>query len=136
MPSATLDKTAVTDALRGVQGPGAQDGLVAARAVEWVAACDGVVSVKLHLPGAAGADDYRTVDILGLRQDWSLDLSERHFGRAGVEIRAFDVTFDYHNHSERSYPIDDPRFESASPAAACSRARERTASATAPSPRT
>ncbi len=60
-------------------------------------------------------DDYRTVDLLGLRQDWSLDLSSRHFGRAGLELRAFDVNFDYVNFSERPFPIDDPRFEPSAP---------------------
>ncbi|MEM1330288.1 MAG: Mrp/NBP35 family ATP-binding protein [Planctomycetota bacterium] len=57
----TLGKAEVTDALRGVQGPGAQHGLVSAKAVEWVSACDGYVGLKIHLPDAAGDEDYRLV---------------------------------------------------------------------------
>ena len=53
-----MHKNDVRDALRGVTGPGAEKGLVAAAAVEWVASCDGQVSVRLHMPACSGEADY------------------------------------------------------------------------------
>ncbi len=55
-------------------------------------------------------EDDRQLDVLGLRQEWSLSLSDRNFLKWGFEARSLDVEYDYFNQIvDRNY-IDDPRF--------------------------
>lgn len=48
-------KDIIREALRGVESPGVEGPL--AEALEWVASCDGFVSLKLHAPALRGADE-------------------------------------------------------------------------------
>ena len=57
----SLNKALVTEALEGVPEPRSGRGLVAAGAVQWVAACDDYASVRLHLPGATDARELDTL---------------------------------------------------------------------------
>jgi len=51
-------------------------------------------------------DDERWFDVIGLRQDWSLDLSSRHALKWGFDARAMDATYDYTSHGV----VQDPLF--------------------------
>jgi outer membrane receptor protein involved in Fe transport len=46
-------------------------------------------------------EDRRFVDILGLRQDWSVLLSPRHSLQFGIDVRQIDAAFDYRRDLER-----------------------------------
>ena len=87
MAEATLGKDEVTDALRGVQGPGAEQGLVAGQALEWVSACDGYVGIKLHLPAATGDEDYQLVS-----ESCAKALARKADG-LGTPLRALTIEF-------------------------------------------
>ncbi len=54
--------------------------------------------------------DNRVLDVLDLRQDWSLAASEGHFLKAGFEARSCDADYDYSNEIVDANFIDDPRF--------------------------
>lgn len=41
--------------------------------------------------------DVRTLDVVGLRQDWNFQLSDRHYLKWGFEARGYDVDYDYTN---------------------------------------
>ncbi len=41
--------------------------------------------------------DVRSMDVLGLRQDWNARISDRHYLKWGVETRGYDVRYDYIN---------------------------------------
>ncbi len=55
--------------------------------------------------------DFRDVDVLGLRQSWSHQLSERQFLKWGFEARRYEARYAYLNTLELEHPIDDPRFQ-------------------------
>lgn len=46
---------------------------------------------------SADIRDIRKMDILGLRQDWNAQISDRHYLKWGVEARSYDVGYDYVN---------------------------------------
>ncbi|MCY3968921.1 MAG: TonB-dependent receptor [Acidobacteria bacterium] len=46
---------------------------------------------------SANIRDIRKMDILGLRQDWNAQISDRHYFKWGVEARSYDVDYDYTN---------------------------------------
>ncbi len=58
----------------------------------------------------AAMDDNRRLDVLGLRQDWAFNLSDRNFLKWGLEVRSCDVEYDYFNEIVDDNYIDDPRF--------------------------
>ncbi len=68
----------------------------------------------MRLEESFDLDDDRRVDLVGLRQDWHLQLAaERPFShllKFGAELRAFDVFFDYAATAVLEDPINDPRF--------------------------
>ncbi len=45
-------------------------------------------------------NDRRTLDILGIRQDWELLLSENHLMKWGFQFKQFDATYDYSSAAE------------------------------------
>ena len=51
-------------------------------------------------------DDSRSLDVLGLKQDWSLDFSDRHVLTWGFDVRQQEATYDYTSHSV----VRDPFF--------------------------
>ena len=55
-------------------------------------------------------DDERMLEVLGLRQTWTVEPSNRHLLTAGAEIRRYDADYDYRNDFDLPDPIDDPRF--------------------------
>jgi hypothetical protein len=69
-----------------------------------------VIDHDVSSPESFLLDDRRDVAILGLRQEWSLEHSRRHYFDAGFELRAFDADYDYADALERAESIDDPRF--------------------------
>ncbi|MCP4201434.1 MAG: TonB-dependent receptor [bacterium] len=54
--------------------------------------------------------DDRVLDVLDLRQDWSIAASDRHYLKAGLQARSCDADYDYFNEIEDDNFIDDPRF--------------------------
>ena len=54
--------------------------------------------------------DDRNLDILGIRQDWNFDLSDRNYLKWGFEARRMDTSYDYFNRIVDNDFIDDPRF--------------------------
>lgn len=46
---------------------------------------------------SAAIRDLRAMDVFGLRQDWSFELSPRHYLKWGGEARNYDVSYDYTN---------------------------------------
>lgn len=46
---------------------------------------------------SADMRDIRNMDILGLRQDWNAQFSDRHYFKWGAEARSYDVGYDYTN---------------------------------------
>jgi hypothetical protein len=47
--------------------------------------------------GTTSIRDERDLDVLGLRQDWSFQASPSHYLKWGVDVRRYDVTYDYEN---------------------------------------
>jgi hypothetical protein len=54
--------------------------------------------------------DDRMLDVLTFRQDWNSSLTERHYLKAGLELRSSDADYNYSNRIEDQNFIDDPRF--------------------------
>lgn len=50
-------------------------------------------------------DDSRTFDVLGLKQDWNLELSERHALKWGFDVQRMEATYDYFASSVVSDPL-------------------------------
>ena len=57
-----------------------------------------------------GLVDDRVLDVLGVNQEWDLQVSDRQYLRTGFELRSFDAHYDYSNEIEDENYIDDPRF--------------------------
>ena len=55
-------------------------------------------------------DDDRELEVVSLRQDWSLSLSDGQFLKLGFEVRGLEVEYDYYNEIVDVNYIDDPRF--------------------------
>lgn len=55
-------------------------------------------------------DDRSDTDVLGLRQDWSHQFTDRQLLKWGFEARSWDSSYDYRNEADLADPIDDPRF--------------------------
>lgn len=55
---------------------------------------------------AGTVDDSRSFDVMGLRQDWSLDLSRRHSVRWGLDVRSLDASYEYNAYAI----VRDPLF--------------------------
>lgn len=55
--------------------------------------------------------DKREMDLYGIRSDWQHEIGTRNYLRWGVELRSYEVAYDYLNDSQIEDPIDDPRFE-------------------------
>ena len=51
-------------------------------------------------------NDARSFDVLGIRQDWSLEIADRHVVSWGLDARRQEATYDYTSHSV----VRDPLF--------------------------
>ncbi|MEM7352190.1 MAG: TonB-dependent receptor, partial [Acidobacteriota bacterium] len=54
--------------------------------------------------------DDRVLDVLALKQSWAYQPSDRHYFKAGFEVRDYEATYDYVNTLFQRFPLDDPRF--------------------------
>jgi len=45
--------------------------------------------------GSLDVEDHRTVDFVGLKQDWTLKFNDHHFFKAGVEVKRQEAYYDY-----------------------------------------
>jgi len=55
--------------------------------------------------------DERALDVVGLKQDWNLQASERHYLRWGFDVRRMTTDYDYVNLRELEDPLAEIRSE-------------------------
>lgn len=86
-----LDKPLVMDALRTVPDPGSRSNLVDGGMVERIAACDGVVSVRIK---AAAGEPPAALDALAIRCAQAIaNIARRSGGAAGEGLKGLTVEF-------------------------------------------